>query len=127
MFSVCTKLHFAEARQKAACVPPASKAEEAVFGGGGENNNIQIGRKGQVHKADPSYPCLTSINWDEKVSFQNTSNTLSFESFQQKGKAKTLKDHTPGVCLFVLSSGKSSLIDCGKGESSAQLMGESPC
>lgn len=53
-----------------------------------------------MHKADPGYPHLTTINWDEKVSFQNTSNTHRFESFQQKGKARMLKDHTSGVCLF---------------------------
>lgn len=65
-----------------------------------------------MHRADPGYPCLTTINWDEKVSFQNPFNTFTFESFQQR-QGGNVKGSNSG-CLLVLSSGKPSLIDCGR-------------
>lgn len=70
-----------------------------------------------MHRADPGYPCLTTTNWDEKVSFQTPFNTFIFESFQQKDKAGMLKGQTPGVCLFFPQASKPSLIDRGKGKS----------
>jgi len=39
-------------------------------------------------------------SWDEEVSFQNPFNTFTFESIQQKDKAKMLKGQMLGVCLF---------------------------
>lgn len=53
-----------------------------------------------MHRADPDDPCLTTANWDEKVSFQNPVSTFTFESFQQKNKAGMLKGQTPCVCLY---------------------------
>lgn len=61
-----------------------------------------------MHRADLGYPCMTTTNWDEKVSFQNPFNTFTFESFQQKDKAGMLKGQTLGVCLFFPQA---SLID----------------
>lgn len=88
----------------------ASRTVETAFAGGENTNKFRLEEEAKCTELMHS--------WDGEVSFQNPFNRLTFESIQQKDKAKMLKGQTLGVGLFFPQANSlKKLIDCGKGES----------